>query len=710
LKAHPVHQFDADVRSSNRAKDFLKELGKRVEEDSASRDGWMAKCDHYRRRRYAMEFRNPTFPWPGSSAIVPPLIDKKIDELKPQYLNLVTAVKPPVTALAITPDSQAKTANVELWYEWLIKFGSPRFVEEIILCIDDLLEIGRGVLKSVWHYETHPANETILPQNLPERLRKIIVTARNEKEADQMYAMSGRTAAVITRGEFDERRDLIQKVVESEWDLDHEEPKDRKALEQIMGWLRAGAKGPLKIEKRDTTVNVPGIVAVSPKDLIVPEWTTDVEQAEHLTHVMWFNEFQLRAMGRDAGWDEEVVRRLMEKRKFSRRQGSTAARQDNERQDEALREGLSFTGDNQFEVLETCTWFSPGEGQPDQKVVILYPAESPETPFKFYAYQRPSMKWPFHTASFELNKRRWYSPRGVPEKLDDLEYEIIQQHRAKLNRMTIANAPTFTYEIGSGITPSNYRWIPGQFYPVKRQGAVQPMVIPNIDISFEREEQILRTWAEEYLGGTDFGLANPLSSMSEARTATEINAIQGRARQSLSLRGTLFQRMMGEVYREMLDLWLTWGDPKVWVQVTGGEPIKLSREDLQGQFELQPTGTIGEQDPQMEAQKSLARVQVLMQAKMNNIAGDEYEIDLGKALLDWMEKDDVRTARNLIRKRSPEEVQQIQQQRQAMLQEQQQREAAIAVSTGKPPKPQASNGQQRTPAGMGNLPVGAGGR
>jgi len=108
---------------------------------------------------------------------------------------------------------------------------------------------------------------------------------------------------------------------------------------------------------------------------------------------------------------------------------------------------------------------------------------------------------PIHTAEFELNKRRWYAPRGVIEKIDDIEKEVTVQHRAKLNRMMIANAPTFKYRTGSGINAANWHWIPGQSTLAGILRAIFSMDVPNLDMSFEREEMILRTWAEQYLGG-----------------------------------------------------------------------------------------------------------------------------------------------------------------------------------------------------------------
>ena len=57
-----------------------------------------------------------------------------------------------------------------------------------------------------------------------------------------------------------------------------------------------------------------------------------------------------------------------------------------------------------------------------------------------------------------------------------------------------------------------------------------------------------------------------------------------------------------------------------------------------------------------------------MQASSLPGLNERYEIDLGEALQDWMEKDDVIAARRILRKRSPEEVDQMRQQQAAMQQ------------------------------------------
>lgn len=669
MKQHPIHRFD--LNAAQRDKDYLRGLKKDVEQDDLDRYTWLEEKARSQRWRYGLEMRNPTYPWPGSSDIVLPLSDKFIDQLKPEFVSLVSGARPPVSALAVNSRAVKNRGNVELFFEWLIKWGSPRFIHEIVLASDDLLELGRGVIKTYWAWETLHSPETLMKERLPDRLAGLVVDKVTPEVADILHMLRSRVGvggAVLTPLEFDVKRAEIQRVVELEFNLDPKEKDDQEAIRKILSWLRAGAKDPLTITKRDVRWNVPAVRAVSPIDLIVPETTFDLQDSERITHQMFYTHGQLLRRARDAGWNldavEEMLKRRSKRAKGDRDTTSPTAGPSrlpiNEyHQQEAAREGMDTMESGIFEVWEVCSYYAERQGVPDQKIVTILSPDYCDIPFKSIRYSRPSGRWPYHETALELNKRRWYSPRGIPELLRDLEQEITWEHRSKLNRMSIANAPTFKYRPNSNFNPSNVQWIPGQMYPVNKMDDFEVVQIPNIDISFEREEQNLRTWAEERVGGTDFGLSNPLSSMSEPRTATEIRGIQQRAARALSLRGTLFQAMMQEVYTECFDLWHAFGPQEVWVRLTQGEPIKLTKEELQGQFVFQVTGTIGQTDPVLDAQKALTRVQVLMSLAQTGALGPEYELNLGVAIKDWLEKDDIRMSKIVLRERSPQEVQAI---------------------------------------------------
>lgn len=452
---------------------------------------------------------------------------------------------------------------------------------------------------------------------------------------------------------------MISQVVQEEFDLDPDERRDQRAIDSILDWFRSGAEEPLKFVKKSVVRSAPTMEAISPIDFIVPDKTGTLMDAERMTRVVYLNEFEVRQRVMDSGWDSEVADMLLEGKGDGRRGDRVSW---NYHEDNADREGIYHRSKGHYEIWVTSTYMSPAKNQPDQKVFVIWSPRHPQKPLRAFVYGQKD--WPYRTATLEVNKKRWHSARGIPELLDDLDNLVTFEHRQKLNRMHIANAPTFKYRQTAGIVPENMQWIPGQFFPVDSMDDVAPFEVPNPQVSEEREEQVLRTWAEDRIGSTDFGLAGE-NSLIEPRTATEIRGIQQKARNILSLRGIPFKKCMNQVFQDFFDLWHQFGDNRVWVRVTGGdEPILLTKEEIQGRFSLQVVGQIGELDPVFEAQKALARIQALLQIQQTGAAEPHYELNIAEAIADWVAKDDHRLAKRILRRRSEEEVQQIMQQRQ----------------------------------------------
>ena len=693
MKSSPDTVSEPEIApDSSRMSDFLTNIGKKIRQDFGDRESWVEARDHFNRRRYGMEWRNPTTPWVGSSNIVLPVIDKKIDELKPQYINMILSPRPTVTAHAVMPRFQKKVRNVELLFDWIAHYGAPRFAEEVIFAADDCLEMGRAIFKSYWHYETRQGPTVLNASRLPPELRRLIVVDGNDQYADKVFLASGGQggAVSLTKREFDGMREAVEMVVQKAFDLDPEEPRDQKAISKVIAWFRGGAKGDLVFESRDVIRSVPAMRTISPMDFIVPRNATcDVEEHERICEVMYFTRSQLQQTALDQKWNKGAVDEFLDRRKKGRVDRENGGGKTNAQRmlmdlQQASREGVAqATSDDLFEIWKVATRYSDSLGGAEKKVVALIAADAPDLPLKIKSHNRPSGKWGYHTYTFELNKRRWYSPRGVPELLDDLEAEITAAERAKINRMAIANCPTLKYKPNRHINPSSWKFFPGVMFPtVDPSGDVIPLQFAPLDVSFDSHIQQLSVWAEQRLGSADHSLANQ-GSLSEPRTKYEIQSIQSQARQTLSMRGTICKLAYDEMWGEFFDLWHSLGPDEVYVKVTGGdEPIKLTKEDLQGQFLIQCAGTIGSSDPAMEAQKAQNRIILLTQ--LAPLVEPQYKIDLGELVMDWLEKDDIRLLKRVVIERSPEEVEQIVKQQQMAAARDQQSQMALAAAGQKP--------------------------
>lgn len=690
-KRNPAAEFLEPISMDSRFRDFTLWLNGMVERDENQREGWISEKQHFHQRRYQEEFRNVAFPWPGASDIVPPLIDKKVDELKPLYINLLLGQKPPITALGISKDAQRNAPNVELWFDWLINHGgSPGFIQELFLFVDDILSMGVGVGKWFWRYETIRAPEVIDKNRLPASLRALVVKDTEDEADEEFFARGGK---VLSKKEFKAGWEAIKRQLAMVFQLDPEERGESEELERVTSWFETGADEPLRIKKRDVVVNAPAWTEIHPSDFIVPSNAlVDLESAERITQRTYLSARQLRQGVRDGLWDDGNVRHVLKEitapsprsgpggARWSYEQGGGGSAYDEWRQTEAHRSHVTLDLDPTavLPVYETSTWMSPQRGMNDRRVKIIYSPLFPEHPFKAWEYGSTSGRWNFFTVPFEMNVRQWHSSRGVGEKLDDLDRQIISSARARINNELISTAPTFKFRRSSRVNLRGHHWIPGQGIPVDEMDDLDVLPIPERQIVHIQEEQILRTWAEEYLGGTDFGLTSQ-NSLTEPRTATEIRGIQNRARQALSMRGHLFKAGMQALADAFFDMHMEYGDDEVWIAVTESEPIKLTREDLQGNYTFQIVPTIGEQDSALEAEKKLRRLQILMQAKQAGLE-DTFRINLGEALIDYLESEDLRSARRIIEPMSEEEIAALRQ-RQAQIQDMAARAEANAGNT-----------------------------
>jgi len=706
-KRDPSIDLLEDIRDTDRGKNYFQSVRKRTQRDDQERQGYLEKLDHYRARRYCMEDRDPVYPWPGSSSIVLPFIDKFIDQIKPAYVNLVAGAKPPCTALSADPEALKKVGNVELFLSWLVQFGSPLFLDQVILAADDCLEKGRCILKTVWHYETIREARILDRSRLSSDLKRILVTDTPEQASIIMRLVGGPKdpggKAALSSEEFRRRLPQIRAMICQDLGLDVDD--DAAAIAKIANWLKSGTKDKLRVDANQVRYNVPGIIAVDPRDLIVPTYSrSSLESCESYSEVMRVTKLELDQMARDGEWNKEAVKNIFRDRENQstgqgnkvRGGGATSRWRDTE---EANREGVTSFGMDTYEIFVTYGWYG-SDGEPQRKTKLVWSDASPDIPLKFNEFVRPSGEWPHKSAVFELNKDRWYSARGIPEKLDDVDWEITHNHRFKLNRQMMETALNFVFRPGGITNFESFRFIPGQGIPAQNPNLdLRVLEIPPMGAVFEREEQGLRTWGEDYMGSADYALSQG-SQLSEPRTRYEIESINSRAREALSLRGRLFQtQLMQPVYRDMLDLQLAYGEERIWLTVTNSDPIALSKEDLRGQFVLQCTGTIGEQDPAAEEQKSLARINVLTQVAP--LLGAKYEIDFGEAVRDWLEKSDIRLCKLILHQRTPEEIQQYQQQQEEML-----ANAQIAQASG------AQGGRtvgQASPPAQRMLPMTSGG-
>lgn len=670
----PRNPFDDEQHLETRPDiaEYLNDLQRKIAQDYQSAGEWRSKQRTNYLRRYALLNRDPDFPWPNSSNIVIPLSDQMIDRLKPGYLNVLTPT-PMFSFLPVLDESVSKSRNAEFFLDWLLKYGIEGFYRENAILIDDILQKGFGLMKTTWRYKKQTEMVKIRLDRLPGRLKNLSVLPRGTaKTAEYLFLVSDRTVSPLTREEFDAREKQIRQIIQAEYALTDEDPINRKATDKIMKFFRSG-DFEVEVKMNVERENGPFVKSTDPMNIITPSWSTDIESIQRITERCMFTEDSLKTAVRDMGFNEEAVEMITEGRTDTYAKG-LSAKLDALDYEKQQREGTFDHEGEIYEIYESCCLYDiDGDGIGERCVLTWHPKS--KIPLKLIPLPYDHGQWPYTQFRFEMNDGRFYSPRGIPEKSKDHEEEVTQQHRAKLNRATIANALTFKKRMGSPLLVNQIRWVPGEFIPVQRMDDIEPIVVPNLDLSYAQEEAILRSSLENYIGTSDFAITNPLSSSNDSRTATEVSAIQQIASTSMGYRIQLYLDGLKRVAGQVWDLWIQLGPDDVWIRVANDEPVRMTKREIVGNYDLIPRASTGTTNPAFEEQKALQRIQVLSQLAPFMQNNPEYKpINFGYLIEDWLSRGDRMVARRIIEKRSPQEIAAIQQQ----MAQQQQAQQAIA--------------------------------
>lgn len=642
---------------------FFSRLVRDIEKDDHSRLEWLNRQATYYKRRYCREFRNTSWPWPDAPDIVMPTIDMTIDRLKSTFARIIFT-RPVVTFETRGTSNFENARNSELFFNWLLSEGMDGFKRQIIIGLDSILQFGFAVFKVYWHFETRNSTRVLNREDLPKEFLQL-VPGQDNQLANDLYHQTGKITLADSdfKRIIDENLDQFKELIARKFGLDTSEPLDADAQKKLIAFFRDGRET-VRYKTREIQYNGPRVVALDPQDFIVPFYTRGIQSACRLVQRLHLTESTIRSRARDHGWSASAIDNILKKHGDGAKKNYAEVKRIAIDYDRDQREGVVSTETNDLIELWEVYFLHDidGDGVDERVTTILEPSTgTPLREVRELPYEHG--KWPFVKIDFELNDDRFYSSRGVPEKIDDLDIEITTRHRNKLINLELM-VPTFTYRYGSEFNPDNVHFTPGEFYPVLNHDDLAPIPIPDRTIQDEREENILLTWNQRYLGGLDTGLADQ-QNISEARTATEITAIQRSASETLSFRAEILQLGMKEIYGMIWDLWNQWGPEEVWIKVTENAPYKrMTKEDIRGDFNIIPVGTVSTTDPEAERQRALFRLQTLVQISATVPPEQlvEWEINVGEALIRYLQRDNIMDAQAIVRRRTDQEIQAITQQ------------------------------------------------
>jgi len=571
-----------------------------VEETKANTDVWRNDHDKWYRLRFRIK-KAKSFPFVGCSNLRLPTIETYIRKAKAALIGIYANIKPRMQVVPQSGEAVKSAGNVEKFLDYLADYHIM-LMNKLVLCCDKMLEKGFTLMKVTWRMESRAYEEVIDAGELaPEEVDVLLNLA---VPMEQILPMAIKKLDV----------DTSETVVED----------NIVALEKGIGELRAG-KTKVTVKLEDELYNAPDVYVCDPGSIYVPsDAGHDVQDLRWICEEYYESIGQLKDKARNGILDEDAVQTITDSKNGK---PSDSTDKDEDKTIEATkdeREGIDKAGNQseQIKIWEMYKYYSPKEGEPEQKWQFIL-APDFRLILKKQVCPYDHKKYPFIRFATEIIDNRWFAPRGIPQHLEDVSKEIDAQHNQKIDNQTIRNAPMFKFRSGI-VNPKLVRFIPGQGIPVYGMNPLDDSIKlmdnsnANTEFSYEREEMILKTTIQEYLGQVDYSLQSMINKR-QPRTASEVGMQAQAANQVFSLDASMWTGAVADLFMQILQLCQQYMPERVYATVVGQddlEPIQLSRDDIQGKYHIVCRGNDMNTNPMVRAQKSALRVQTLVNPLM----------------------------------------------------------------------------------------------
>lgn len=593
--AGPVLLGGSEVEEKRIVLDLIT-AGLRSDQD---RTAWINRQQVLTRLRYGMRPRVKNWPFKGASNLAIPLSDSLIRKYKPIKMRLLVEPDPVVEFVGDNPDAVDVERDAEEAYNWLWKTNMDA-LEPMAYVIDYEAHRGFAFAQVAWEYVTEYECRSVDVKNLfPEGLPGAQEGGEPDKNAIGLA------------------------LVES-YEIPMDDARSRKAVQAAVTQILTGAPR-IKVAFRKVILDRPMVIDRDPMQMILPPRATSVKDAEWVIvqHVLSIRKAeQLEA---DNFFPKGTVKALRDELSRSDKDagrggdqviGLTQSLAALKELDDRLTQTWGVEDEGNLLFWQIFHWADiDGDGLADRVETWVHPRSSRKLVTR--PYIMPFHKWPFVQFDFEKTTRRWTSSRGISAMTEGLQREVNAQHNARIDSMTLRNAPTYQIPAIAGFKARNFRVVPGTVIQTPPGAQLQPLLQDRSAFPEQvSEEQQLRAIAENYVGTFDAALTNPLA-VQKARTATEIQAATQFAASTANFDTMLFQLSMRDLHEMVWKLWLDLGQDEVFIKVLGdkAQPVGkiIKKADIDRSFTLIPTGTIANTNRALEMAHAREAIQLYLQ-------------------------------------------------------------------------------------------------
>lgn len=549
-----------------------------VESTKGSVSAWQDKQDKYYRMRMRVK-KDKNYPFKNSSNLRMPTADINIKKVKSAIMQQIFGINPIVQAIP-TPSGSIEVADKIAKFLDHLLLDVIEIRNKAEIGIDQSLQNGFYLAKAYWRLTIHDREEKIIKDELSEQDMDGLLNG------DELLVMAG----VVRRLDID----LDDNVAEF----------NLNAVREAIAEFRKTNKD-VSFRVKDVVYNFPDVDFISPSRVFVPtDSGFDPQKCSSITVEFFKPLNELKRSAESKGYDKVALNNIESLKSIDKT---------NLEQDKDLREGISRLNNPSglVRVWETYGYFdidNSGKKKlsfitslPDFAMVIR------KIELNSYSYKYPIVKF-----FYELTEDRWFSHRGIPESLEDIIKEIDVQHNMKIDGQTMRNAPMIVYRAGM-VNPRMARVNPAGAIPVQGLQSLDDTIKainlhnPNAEYSYEKEQMLLETKIQEYVGQIDYGLQSTINRR-QPRTFGEVELQQASASSTFSLDSGHYINSFSQLFQLIFELWCEFGPDKYEFNYFGNNAnpvkIKLTKEEIQGKYNIKVRGNDTNSNPQVRIQKA----------------------------------------------------------------------------------------------------------
>jgi len=555
---------------------------------------WESNAAKWSRMRYRIK-KEKNFPFAGCSNIRMPTIETNIRKVKAALVNVIFGIRPVVQVVPTPTGNWESALKIEKFLDHMI-MDIMKLKSKAVIGIDQALEKGFYVMKPYWN------------TNIITRVETLDINDLSVEEA--MFIFDVNTPP-----------EAIKQAIAQKYDVDMSPlvaKENQDSIEKIYNSISKGDKK-IQVEFQDVICNYPDVALCEPERIYVP-----TDSGYHPESCSWIiHEFnlpieQLEVNAKVKNWDIGDIAELAEEAKtkqVSTQVGSSRDREVDSDKDD--REGISVlekTG--KVCIWEYYGWYDINNDGVNELCVITL-APDFDRVIRKIALPFYSGKKPFVKLFYELTDDRWFSHRGIPEIIEDIVKEIDMQHNMKLDSQTMRNAPMYIYRSGM-INKNAMQFAWGQGIPAQGMQPLNDLIQPlnnnnpNVEFSYKDEQMLLETKVQELLGQPDYTLQSMINRR-QPRTLGEVEMQSQGMQNMFTLDADLFRMSFGELFNWIWELWCQYGDEQyefAYFGQNGYEPIRLTKEEVQGKYKITVRGNDQNTNPQIRMQKAQMIAQI----------------------------------------------------------------------------------------------------